>query len=117
MKILYVEDNDDNAYMLKNRLTRAGFTVIIGDRRGAGRCHGGVGAARPRLPDIDGEEVSRRIKTDPKPSAFRSLRSPPMRCPATGRGHWRPDATTSTPSRSSSIGCSVRMLALSASAP
>ena len=27
MKILYVEDNDDNVYMLKNRLTRAGFTV------------------------------------------------------------------------------------------
>ena len=26
MKMLYVEDNDDNVYMLKNRLTRAGFT-------------------------------------------------------------------------------------------
>ena len=29
MKILYVEDNDDNVYMLKNRLTRAGFTVVV----------------------------------------------------------------------------------------
>jgi CheY-like chemotaxis protein len=29
MKILYVEDNDDNVYMLKNRLSRAGFIVII----------------------------------------------------------------------------------------
>ena len=29
MKILYVEDNDDNVYMLKSRLTRAGFTVIV----------------------------------------------------------------------------------------
>jgi CheY-like chemotaxis protein len=29
MKILYVEDNDDNVYMLKRRLTRAGYTVII----------------------------------------------------------------------------------------
>ena len=29
MKILYVEDNDDNIYMLKSRLTRAGFTVVI----------------------------------------------------------------------------------------
>ena len=28
MKILYVEDNDDNVYMLKNRLSR-GSTVII----------------------------------------------------------------------------------------
>jgi hypothetical protein len=25
----YVEDNDDNVYMLRNRLLRAGFTVII----------------------------------------------------------------------------------------
>jgi CheY-like chemotaxis protein len=29
MKILYVEDNDDNVYMLKNRLSRAAFTVIV----------------------------------------------------------------------------------------
>ena len=29
MKILYVEDNDDNVYMLKNRLTRAGFTIVV----------------------------------------------------------------------------------------
>jgi CheY-like chemotaxis protein len=29
MKILYVEDNDDNVYMLKNRLSRAGFTVVV----------------------------------------------------------------------------------------
>jgi CheY-like chemotaxis protein len=29
MRILYVEDNDDNVYMLKNRLMRAGFIVLI----------------------------------------------------------------------------------------
>ena len=29
MKILYVEDNDDNVYMLKNRLSRAGFAVVV----------------------------------------------------------------------------------------
>jgi len=29
MKILYVEDNDDNIYMLRNRLMRAGYTVVI----------------------------------------------------------------------------------------
>ena len=28
-KILYVEDNDDNVYMLRGRLTRAGFTVVV----------------------------------------------------------------------------------------
>jgi CheY-like chemotaxis protein len=29
MKILYVKDNDDNVYMLKNRLTRAGRYACI----------------------------------------------------------------------------------------
>ena len=29
MKILYVEDNDDNIFMLKNRLIRAGHTVVV----------------------------------------------------------------------------------------
>ena len=70
MKILYVEDNDDNAYMLKNRLTRAGFTVIIAT-------YGAQGLAMATseqpdlilmdlmLPDIDGEEATRRLKTDP----------------------------------------------------
>ena len=29
MKILYVEDNDDNIYVVKKRMTRAGFTVVV----------------------------------------------------------------------------------------
>ena len=63
MKILYVEDNDDNIYMLKNRLTRAGFTVADRDRRRAGRGHGGRRAARP---DPDGPEPAgaRRLGGD-----------------------------------------------------
>jgi two-component system cell cycle response regulator DivK len=28
-KILYVEDNDDNVYMLRRRLVRAGFSVMV----------------------------------------------------------------------------------------
>ncbi len=35
MKILYVEDNDDNIFMLKSRLPRAGFTVVDRHRRRA----------------------------------------------------------------------------------
>ena len=44
MKILYVEDNDDNVYMLKNRLSRAGFTVVSCDQRGAGHRDGDLRA-------------------------------------------------------------------------
>jgi CheY-like chemotaxis protein len=70
MKILYVEDNDDNVYMLKNRLSRAGFTVIIATNGAQGVAM--ATSEQPdlilmdlTLPDIDGEEVTRRIKADP----------------------------------------------------
>lgn len=67
MKILYVEDNEDNIYMLERRLQRAGFTVIIA-RDGAQ----GVAMACTEQPDLilmdiglpvlDGAEATRRIK-------------------------------------------------------
>jgi two-component system, cell cycle response regulator DivK len=68
-RILYVEDNDDNIYMLQNRLRRQGFEVLIA-RDGAS----GVEIARSERPDlilmdlglpvIDGWEASRRLKAD-----------------------------------------------------
>jgi CheY-like chemotaxis protein len=70
MKILYVEDNDDNIYMLKTRLTRAGYTVIIAT-------DGAEGVAKAvseqpalvlmdlSLPVLDGWEAARRIKAAP----------------------------------------------------
>jgi CheY-like chemotaxis protein len=71
MKILYVEDNDDNIYMLEKRLKRAGFTVLIA-RDGAQ----GVAMAAAELPDLilmdlglpvlDGWEATRRIKAAPQ---------------------------------------------------
>jgi CheY-like chemotaxis protein len=70
MKILYVEDNDDNVYMLKTRLTRAGFTVMIATDGAQG-----VAMAVSELPDLilmdmslpvlDGWEATRRIKAAP----------------------------------------------------
>jgi CheY-like chemotaxis protein len=67
MKILYVEDNDDNIFMLKNRLIRAGHTVIIATDGAQG-----VAVASSELPDmilmdlslpvLDGWEATRRIK-------------------------------------------------------
>jgi CheY-like chemotaxis protein len=68
-RILYVEDNDDNIYVITNRLGRAGFTVLVA-RDG----EQGVAMARAeqpdlvlmdlRLPVIDGWEATRRIKAD-----------------------------------------------------
>jgi len=70
MKILYVEDNDDNVYMLKNRLTRAGFAVIVASDGARGVAM--AASEQPdlilmdlTLPDIDGEEATRRLKADP----------------------------------------------------
>src|SRR5262245_47148325 len=70
MKILYVEDNDDNVYMLKSRLTRAGFTVIVATDGAQGIAM--AASEQPdlilmdlTLPNTDGAEATRRIKADP----------------------------------------------------
>jgi CheY-like chemotaxis protein len=69
-RILYVEDNDDNIYVITNRLGRAGFTVLVA-RDG----EQGVAMASAELPDLilmdlrlpvlDGWEAAQRLKTDP----------------------------------------------------
>ena len=73
MKILYVEDNEDNIFMLKNRLTRAGFTMVIATDGAQGVAM--ASSERPdmilmdlSLPVLDGWEATRRIKaaTDTK---------------------------------------------------
>ena len=67
--ILYVEDNDDNVYVLKNRLERAGYEVHIAvDGRE------GVTKARELVPDLiimdlilpvlDGWDVTRESGSD-----------------------------------------------------
>ena len=73
MKILYVEDNEDNVFMLKNRLTRAGHTVVIANDGAQG-----VAMALSERPDVilmdlslpvlDGWQATRQIKaaTDTK---------------------------------------------------
>jgi CheY-like chemotaxis protein len=70
MRILYVEDNEDNVYMLKNRLTRAGFIVLIATNGAQGVAM--ATSEQPdlilmdvTLPDIDGEEATRLIKANP----------------------------------------------------
>ena len=71
MKILYVEDNEDNVYMLERRLKRAGYDVVIA-RDGAQ----GVAMAAAELPELilmdiglpvlDGSEATRQIKAAPE---------------------------------------------------
>ena len=70
MKILYVEDNEDNVFMLKNRLARAGHTVVIATDGAQG-----VAMALSERPDIilmdlslpvlDGWQATRQIKATP----------------------------------------------------
>jgi CheY-like chemotaxis protein len=74
-RILYVEDNDDNIFMLQRRLERKGFEVMVA-RDGEEAV---VTAARERpelilmdlsLPVLDGWEATRRIKAKPETAAI-----------------------------------------------
>ena len=70
-KILYVEDNDDNFYMLKMRLELLdGFEVIFAENGDEGCAK--AAAENPDLilmdldlPVIDGWEATRRLKNNP----------------------------------------------------
>jgi two-component system cell cycle response regulator DivK len=69
VKILYIEDNEDNLYMLSNRLTRRGYEVLLA-RNG----EEGIAKARSEepalilmdlsLPVIDGWEATRQLKAE-----------------------------------------------------
>jgi two-component system, cell cycle response regulator DivK len=71
-KLLYVEDNDDNVYMLKMRLELVdGFEVLVAPDGEQG-CAVAL-AERPDLilmdlemPGMDGWEATRRLKADPQ---------------------------------------------------
>lgn len=69
-RILYVEDNDDNIFMLTMRLERLGFEVLVArdGEEGIAKAH----ETRPDLiimdlglPVMDGWEAARRIKSSP----------------------------------------------------
>ena len=74
-KILYVEDNEDNVYMLERRLERAGFAVVV-----ASDGEQGVAVARAERPDLilmdlslpvlDGWEATRRLKVSEETRAI-----------------------------------------------
>ena len=71
MRILYVEDNEDNIYVVKSRFARVGFTVLVATDGEQGVAM--AAAERPdlilmdlRLPVLDGWEATRRIKARPE---------------------------------------------------
>jgi two-component system, cell cycle response regulator DivK len=72
IKILYVEDNDDNIYMLKTRLELLPeFKVIVAEDGEKGCAL--AAAERPdvilmdlEMPVVDGWEATRRIKSNPE---------------------------------------------------
>ena len=71
-KLLYVEDNDDNTYMLKMRLELLGDFEVLTAENGKRGCE--VAAAeRPdiilmdlEMPVMDGWEATRRLKGNPQ---------------------------------------------------
>ena len=75
-RILYVEDNDDNVYMLKMRLELLeGFEVLVADNGETG-CAQAI-AQQPDvilmdldLPVVDGWEATRRLKSNPATSGI-----------------------------------------------
>jgi two-component system cell cycle response regulator DivK len=72
IKILYVEDNDDNVYMLKMRLELVGDFEVLAAEDGEKGCEIAL-RDRPdiilmdlEMPVIDGWEATRRLKGDPQ---------------------------------------------------
>jgi two-component system, cell cycle response regulator DivK len=73
--ILYVEDNEDNVYMLRRRLEQQGFEIVVAGDGAAALAM--VREAAPdlilmdlSLPEIDGWEATRRLKADPATRAI-----------------------------------------------
>jgi two-component system cell cycle response regulator DivK len=65
--ILYVEDNDDNVFMLRNRLSRRGYEVIVASDGAQGIEMASTHAPALivmdlSLPVVDGWEAARRLK-------------------------------------------------------
>jgi two-component system cell cycle response regulator DivK len=72
IKILYVEDNDDNVYKLKKRLELLGDFEVLAAEDGEKGCEMAA-TERPDLilmdlemPVIDGWEATRRLKSSPR---------------------------------------------------
>ena len=105
VKILYIEDNDDNIYVVSRRLQRKGYEVLIA-RDGAE----GLAQAKSRapalilvdlgLPVIDGWEVTRQLRVAPETRLSPLLHCLPMLCRRIASEHSRRGAMISLRNRS-----------------
>ena len=75
-RVLYVEDNDDNLYMLKMRLELLGDFEVVSAENGEQGCEMAT-AETPdvilmdlEMPVVDGWEAARRLKADPQTRAI-----------------------------------------------
>jgi len=74
-KILIVEDNEENRDVLSRRLERRGYNVILAVDGGAGVImaqeeHPDVILMDLNLPDVDGWEATRMIKSSPQTASI-----------------------------------------------
>ena len=72
IKVLYVEDNEDNVYMLKMRLELLGDFEVLAAENGEKGCEMAI-SDRPdvilmdlEMPVIDGWEAARQLKANPQ---------------------------------------------------
>jgi CheY-like chemotaxis protein len=106
MKILYVEHDDDNLYMLKTRLERYGDFKVLAAEDSEQGCKLAM-TERPdvilmdlEMPGIDRWESVRTSRKTREPETSRSSACPRMRRPASVRRPLPRGAMSSMPNRS-----------------
>ena len=109
-KVLYVEDNDDNVFMLKMRLELLGDFEVLTAEDGEKGCTMAL-SERPdiilmdlEMPVVDDWEATRRLKGNPQTREIPSSPCPRTRSRVNAKRRSRRGATSSTPNRSNLIG-------------
>ena len=111
-KVLYVEDNDDNVFMLKMRLELLGDFEVLTAQDGEKGCTMAL-SERPdiilmdlEMPVVDGWEATRRLKGNPQTRDIPIIALSAHALPVNAKRRSRRGATSSTPNRSNLIGWS-----------
>ena len=108
-KVLYVEHNDDNIYMLKTRLELLGGFEVLAAGDSESGCelpvteHPDVILMDFEMPVVDRWEPVRRLRNDPHTYDIPISACPRMRWRASASRPLPRDATSSMPNRSNSI--------------